>query len=307
MRTASIHLLGQRFGQRFGLMMLALAFAPGGALAQDLDAAYASASPLSNPTDELLSGDPLTPDEAIALRNALDFNSNMSSAAPAKPLRLRGLPNSKGADFNRTDRPDGSSAIVMKQQLPIDWDGTIGADLGFRPAPSLGYRPDRPIAGPSDDRGTGAAWASVGMVPKLATLEARVDPSNDQGRLGTTFKHSMPVGSHLSVTLQNSYSITETFASSSPVQSEVPLMAVPAASAPTPQVWGNERAAKFDILPTGTSFGAKLASNSTDPVSHNQLSAHQKIYGPLNVTTAVTDLGQSTTSKSISAGFKLKW
>jgi hypothetical protein len=37
------------------------------------------------------------------------------------------------------------------------------------------------------------------------------------------------------------------------------------------------------------------------------LSAEQKLYGPLHVTTAVTDLGQTTSNKSITAGFKLNW
>jgi len=42
-------------------------------------------------------------------------------------------------------------------------------------------------------------------------------------------------------------------------------------------------------------------------VTHNTFSADQKLYGPLHVTTAVTDVGQTTSSKSISAGFKLNW
>lgn len=33
-------------------------------------------------------------------------------------------------------------------------------------------------------------------------------------------------------------------------------------------------------------------SASNDPVTHNTLSAEQKLYGPLQVTTAVTDFGQ---------------
>ncbi|MGB8747649.1 MAG: hypothetical protein WCD54_17005 [Pseudolabrys sp.] len=48
-------------------------------------------------------------------------------------------------------------------------------------------------------------------------------------------------------------------------------------------------------------------SASNDPVTHNTLSAEQKLYGPLQVTTAVTDFGQTSSSKSISAGFKLHW
>jgi hypothetical protein len=60
-------------------------------------------------------------------------------------------------------------------------------------------------------RDSGAAWASVG-VADLATVDARVDPGSDQGKLGTTFKRSIPVGGKFSVTLQDSYSMTETSA-----------------------------------------------------------------------------------------------
>ena len=88
----------------------------------------------------------------------------------------------------------------------------------------------------------------------------------------------------------------------------MPLMALPANPAPlTPQVFGNEKAVKFNILPTGTTLGAGVTTASNDPVTHNTLSAEQKLYGPLQVTTAVTDFGQTTSSKSITAGFKLHW
>ena len=86
-------------------------------------------------------------------------------------------------------------------------------------------------------------------------------------------------------------------------------MSIPTAPAgqPTPQVWGNEKLAKFDVLPTGTTLAAGLASTSLDPVTHNKFSAEQKLYGGLHVTTAVTDVGQPVSNKSISAGFKLNW
>lgn len=307
MRLRSIKSLG---------CVVALAFAPAAALAQDAlvpNAEYAVASPPSNPMDASSADAELTPEESDALAKALssDF-SDLSVTAPAKALRLPSLALPKGLDASRTDKPDGSSAMTLKQPLPIDWDAKVGADIGLRAAPSLTYSPDPWKAGAADASGAGAAWASVGVLPSLATVDARVDPYNDQGRVGTTFKHSMPVGSAVSVTLQNSYSVTETFsalsAPAAPV-SDIPLASLPVTTpgAITPQVWGSEKAAKFDILPTGTSFGAKLANNSGDPVTHNQFSAEQQIYGPLNVTTAVTDVGQTTASKSITARFKLNW
>ena len=64
---------------------------------------------------------------------------------------------------------------------------------------------------------------------------------------------------------------------------------------------------KFKVLPTGTTLAAGLASTSLDPVTHNRLSAEQKLLGPFTITTALTDVGQTTANKSISAGFKLNW
>ena len=54
-------------------------------------------------------------------------------------------------------------------------------------------------------------------------------------------------------------------------------------------------------------LGAGLNSTSTDPITHNSLSAEQKIYGPLDVKTAVTDIGRAGESRSVSARLKLTW
>jgi hypothetical protein len=306
--------------QIYGLMVLALGVAPGAASAQDLQnpwlgiADYASASPaepegpLRGSVQDSANAE-LTPEDQEALRNILSNAPAVSYDTPAKQLRTPTLKQTKKFDMNRTDKSDGSSNLTLKQPLPIDWDATVGTDLGLRNAPSITNAPDPWMSGSRDQRGSGAAWASVGLVPNLATVDARVDPSNDQGRVGTTFKYTKPVGSRFAVTLQNTYSVTETFsASSATAPSDVPMVSVPTPTGiATPQVWGSEKAAKFDYLPTGTSFGAKVATSSTDPVTHNQFSAEQKVYGPLNVTTAVTDVGQTSASKSITARFKLNW
>jgi len=242
------------------------------------------------------------------LGNALTVDSTTrNSMAPVKPLRLPSLSSQQKVDISRADKSDGTSTAGVKQPLPVDWDAKVGADFGYSASGADGYQYNRPLPARRDS-GTGAAWASVGVVPNLASVDARVDPNNDQGKLGTTFRHSVPIGSRFSVTLQNSYSVSESFSPSGPASTDLPMMTAPVASTPaTPQVWGNEKAAKFDILPTGTTFGAGLASTSTDPVTHHTLSAEQKLYGPLELKTAVTDMGQTYASKSISARFKLNW
>ncbi|HET7803865.1 MAG TPA: hypothetical protein VFL53_06475 [Pseudolabrys sp.] len=244
---------------------------------------------------------PLTPEDSALLANALVFDPGALSTAPKKALRLPGYKDG-GYDITRTQKTDGSTTVVVKQPLQTEWSNSLGADL----APPTAY----PLSLPSernDDTPAGAAWASVG-VPNLASVDARVDPANEQGKVGTTIKHSIPFGGRFAMTVQGTYSVTETLGQPSTGAGDLPLMTLPPLGAPAAQqVFGNEKAVKFNILPTGTTLGAGFANASNDPVTHNTFSADQKLYGPLHVTTAVTDLGQATSNRSITAGFKLHW
>ena len=248
------------------------------------------------------SATPLTPEESATLSNALIFDPAALAIPPKKPLRLPGLSDGKGFDVKRTEKPDGSATVVVKQPLQTEWENSVGADL----KPATGSAFDRPLPSTRDSSGGGATWASVG-VPNVASVDARIDPSNEQGKVGTTLKQLIPFG-RFAVTLQDTYSVTETLGQPSAGSNDLPLMALPPApAAATPQVFGNERAVKFNILPTGTTLGAGVTTASNDPVTHNTLSAEQKLYGPLQVTTAVTDFGQAANNKSITAGFKVHW
>ena len=278
------------------------------AVAQDApNAAYVNVSPPSNPTDEAASqaDTPLTADEAAALGNALTFDSmNLSDAKP-KSLRLPNFTDPNKFGVSHADKPDGSRTVVLKQPLSAsEWDAKVGADLTLAGTPPV--RPNRPLPLATTSQDSGAAWASVG-VPNFASVDARVDQGNDQGKLGTTFKQAIPFGNKFSLTLQNTYSMTETFTSPSDTPSDVPLMAAPVTGPPAPRTWGTEKTVKFDVLSTGTTFGAGVTTASNDPVTHNTFSAEQKLYGPLHVTTAVTDFGQPTAGKSLTAAYKLSW
>jgi hypothetical protein len=287
-------------------LLAAFAAAPVVAHAQDAPAQVDQVAPADQPQS---ADAEISPEDSALLGKILTFDAaTPDSPAPVKKLRLPSLPGRPGLNIVRTDKSDGSSTVVLKQPLPTEWDAQVGADLGVAANTAESYQRGQPLPGSNLDRNSGAAWASVGVVRNIATVDARVDPSNDQGKLGTTLKHSVPLGSEFAVTVQNSFSVTETFSAAPSAASDLPLMTAPVATGtPTPQIWGNEKAAKFDVLPTGTSFGVKVASLSNDPVTHNTLSAEQKIYGPLRVTTAMTDVGQQSASRSISAGFKLNW
>lgn len=245
---------------------------------------------------------PLTTEENAMLGNALVFDPAALAEPPKKPLRLPGT-SDKGFDVIRTEKFDGSTSFVVKQPLQTEWSNSVGADL----APSHGPGAfDRSLPATRDNSSSGAAWASVG-VANIGSVDARVDPFNEQGKVGTTLKQSIPFGGRFSVTVQDTYSVTQTLGQPATGPNDVPLMTLPATTPTTPQVFGNERAVKFNILPTGTTLGAGVTTTSNDPVTHNTISAEQKLYGPLQVTTAVTDFGQASSNKSISAGFKLHW
>ncbi len=199
--------MGAIMGAAWIVAAAACGLAASPAAAQAVDATV----PPVNPTDAngAQAGTPLTPEEAATLANALTFDpTKLTDVKPAKPLRLPGLANSDKFDVSHTSKSDGSSTLVMKRPLASEWDAKVGADLNLAPPAPDGYQPSRPLPAIADNQNSGAAWASVG-VPNLANVDARVDPGNDQGKLGTTFKHSIPFGERFSVTLQDSYSVTQ--------------------------------------------------------------------------------------------------
>jgi hypothetical protein len=256
---------------------------------------------------------PLTPAESALLGKMLaSAYGDLAGKTPA--LHLPSLSQSQNLDIKRSDNADGSSAVTVKQPFTgSDWEANVGADLNTAAPPPSSFQPDRPISGAVNNPGSGAAWASLG-VPNLAAVDARLDPLNEQGKIGTTLKHSMPIGEKLSVTVAGSYSLTENYnqpASPTSSISGQPVQPTPAPATPTAQpsaqVWNSDKSVKLEIAPTGTTLGADIATASNDPVTHDTFSADQKIYGPLHVTTAVSDIGLPSASKSITAGLKFDW
>jgi hypothetical protein len=260
-------------------------------------------------------GQSLSADESALLGKALSFDATIASASASAPsLHLPGTPKPQPLDVTRTDNDDGSSAVTVKQPLTTNQvEANVGADLNTAPTPVSTYQPDKPFPSAANNPGSGAAWASVGL-PNLASVNARLDPTAEQGKLGTTFSHTVPVGDDTKLTLADSYSVTESYNQPASPTASITGLPVPAASVPaTPtaqpsaQVYGTDKSVKLDFGATGTTLSADINTASNDPITHNSLSADQKIYGPLHVTTALSDIGQPTASKSISAGLKIDW
>jgi hypothetical protein len=159
---------------------------------------------------------------------------------------------------------------------------------------------------------SGAAWASI-SAPSLdtplswdkASIETRVDPLQDQSKLGMSFSRSVPVGSDLSVTLQNGYSMTQPMPGSVPVVPPA-LAATPSTSAA--RALDTNGAVKLNILPSDTSVSLGAALSSTDPKWLRSLSAEQKLFnGPFNITGSLSETTTGEYNKTVKGGFKQSW
>src|SRR6185436_17560323 len=128
---------------------------------------------------------------------------------------------------SRTDKPDGSSALTVGRRLPTPWETKVGADVSLA-APSGIAASDNLARGVAQDRSSGAVWGNLTM-PGLRPLgfdktsvEARIDAGKDEGKVGATLSRSVPINPNLSVTLQNSYSVTQSLASTAPILPQAP-------------------------------------------------------------------------------------
>lgn len=238
---------------------------------------------------------PLTPEQSAALERALNFDAVAATAsAPARSFGTPRLKHPKTLHVSRSENADGSSTVTVAK--PLSNDARVGADVKLAGEPATTYEPNKPLPGTANEKSSGAAFASLG-VTHFATLDARVDPDSKQGQLGATVEHSVPLGGDMSVTLHGHYAVSDT----------LPETASTQRAAATAPVLSDDQAVKLNIASTGTTLSAGVSGTSTNPATHNTLSAEQKVYGPLHVTTAITDPGEPTSNKSVTAGFNLTW
>lgn len=225
------------------------------------------------------------------------------SARAAAPLASGAQ--SGATQWNRTERRDGSAAITAKRQLPTVWDTRVGVDLNVAPQPSPIETPERLLAATSSDRSDGAAWAST-TAPALnfpigwdkASIDARLDPAQEQGKLGSRVSKSVPLNEQLSVTMESGFAITHL--RTQPLPSEL-------SGGHAATIYDTERLAKLNIRGTGTTLAAGMKKSTADDIWLNSLSAEQKLPGGLSITGTISETREGDTSKSLTAGFKRTW
>jgi hypothetical protein len=237
----------------------------------------------------------LTPDESAVLARALNFDDVTSPAAtPSGAYGTPTLTRPDKLDVSRSENADGSGTVTVAQPLSNAWNAKVGADVGVAATPETTYVPGRPLPGATVDKPSGAAFASLGVAP-FASVDARVEPGSKRGKLGATLSHTVPLSDGTSLSLRGHYAVSDTM----PADDS-------SGTAPAP-VLSNDHSVKLAIGATGTTLSAGVSADSSDPAMHDTLSADQKVYGPLHVTTAITDAGRPTEDKRVTAGLKLTW
>jgi hypothetical protein len=209
------------------------------------------------------------------------------------------------AAWSSNAKPNGSSAVSVKQSLSPFWDTRIGADMTVVHQRSVTTSADvllqkySPDGQPSQSSGT--AWAAVtapgvGSIWDKTAIEARVDPAQEQGKLGTSLSKSVPLSEQYSLTLQNGYNVIQ--------QGFVP---VPGIIGHPARSYETDQSAKLSITETGTSFIAGQTLSTADDKWLRKVGAEQKLFDGVTISGSVGETASGAANKSISAGFRRSW
>ena len=222
-------------------------------------------------------------------------------ASKARPAPRAGT--ASESTWSSRDNPNGSAAVSVKQPISPFWDTRIGADMTVTRQPSTMSEllSEKVANGGSELQSSGTAWAAVtapgvGSIWDKTAVEARVDPMQDQSKLGTSLSKSLSLSDQYSLTLQNGYNV---------IQQGV--VAAPGLPGRTTRNYETEQSATLSIADTGTSFSAGQTLSSSDDKWLRKIGAEQKLFGGVSVSGSISETPFGTASKSITAGFKQSW
>lgn len=229
--------------------------------------------------------------------------STLSMPAPKGGTGPR-TADSGDASWSSNAKPNGASAVSVKQSLSPFWDTRIGADMTVvnqRPVTTSAdvllqkYSPD------GQPQSSGTAWATVtapgvGSIWDKTAIEARIDPAQEQSKIGTSLSKSVPLSEQYSLSLQNGYNVIQ--------QGFVP---VPGIIGHPARNYETDQSAKLSIDGTGTSFIAGQTLSTADDKWLRRLGAEQKLFDGVTVSGSIGETASGAANKSISAGFKRTW
>lgn len=232
----------------------------------------------------------------------------------AATLLTKPAPKARGAakagtdnalSWSSKDKANGVADLSVKQPLSPFWDARVGADMTVVQQPQTLTSGDlvrqkfSPDAQPSQS--SGSAWAAVtapgvGSIWDKTAIEARVDPGQEQSKLGTSLSKTVPLSEQYSLTLQNGYNVIQHG-----------IMAVPGAASHSTRSYEVDRSAKLSITDTGTSFIAGQSLSSTDDKWLGKVGAEQKLFDGVTISGTIGETPLGTANKSLTVGFKRSW
>jgi hypothetical protein len=208
------------------------------------------------------------------------------------------------ASWSSNAKPNGASAVSVKQSVSPFLDTRIGADMTVARQGTLTASEvlsEKLANGGSVPQSSGTAWAAitgpgVGPIWDKTAVEARVDPGQDQSKLGTSLSKSLPLSEQYSLTLQNDYNLIQ--------QGIVPVPGI--VSRPV-RSYETDQSARLSITDTGTSFIAGQTLSTADDKWLRKVGAEQKLFDGVTISGSIGETAQGTANKSFSAGFKRSW
>jgi hypothetical protein len=207
--------------------------------------------------------------------------------------------------WSSNEKANGSAAVSVKQSVSPFWDTRVGADMTVARQPqtltSSELLSEKLANGGSQPQSSGTAWAAI-TVPGLGSIwdktavEARVDPAQEQSRLGTSLSKSLPLSEQYSLTLQNGYNVIQ--------QGVVPAPGIPGHPV---RAYETDQLARLSLTDTGTSLIAGQTLSSTDDKWLRKVGAEQKLFDGVSISGSIGETASGASNKSLSAGFKRSW
>ena len=205
--------------------------------------------------------------------------------------------------WSSKDKPNGSSDVSVKQKVSPFWDTRVGADMTVAREPTTMSEllADKSVNAGNPQQSSGSAWAAItapgaGSIWDKTAVEARVDPTQDQSKLGTSISKQVPLGDQTALTLQNGANVIQQG-----------IVTGPGTVARPTRNYDTEQSAKLSNSDTGTSVTAGQTLSTSDDKWLRKIGAEQKLFDGVTVSGSIGETPQGTTSKSISAGYKHSW
>lgn len=192
---------------------------------------------------------------------------------------------SDGSEAKRTLNADGSTSMTFVSDL-ADLNTKVGLEVSAAAVSAA------PLPGGRDAALDGAAFAKMSlkqlpdwMLWQKNTVDVRLDPGADTGKLATSFSRSWTLAPELTASLKDTYAVERASAAGS---------------------WETDKSLSVKMEGTGTTFA--VAAKAEDGLGRWQpsVSASQEIARGFAVTTTVADTG-STINRSVTAGYSYRW